>query len=109
MPGVWRNADPVGPCGFNAMTLDLNCDLGEGELREITEALMRSITSCNIACGGHAGDERSMRQTIELARRYNVAIGAHPSFADRAGFGRRVLPIDADGLRALLTEQVGAF
>jgi UPF0271 protein len=91
------------------VNIDLNCDLGEGEPASRTEALMRSISSCNIACGGHAGDERSMRQTVALARRFGVAVGAHPSFPDRANFGRRVQPIDEAGLRALLTDQVGRF
>jgi UPF0271 protein len=52
------------------------------------ESLMPSITSVNIACGGHAGDEQTMRTTIEQALRWKRAIGAHPGYADRANFGR---------------------
>ncbi|MGH8597558.1 MAG: 5-oxoprolinase subunit PxpA [Gammaproteobacteria bacterium] len=89
--------------------IDLNCDLGEGEPLSHTEALMRSISSCNVACGGHFGDEKSMRETAQLAKRYKIAVGAHPSFPDRANFGRRVQPIDETGLRALLVTQVGAL
>ena len=91
------------------MTIDLNCDLGEGEPLSRTEVLMQAITSCNVACGGHAGDERSMRETVELARRYGVTVGAHPSFADRENFGRKIHPLDARGLRSLLTEQVNSL
>ena len=92
----------ISASGF--MSIDLNCDLGEGEPVSHTEALMRLITSCNVACGGHAGDERSMRETVQLAGRYRVAVGAHPSFPDRANFGRLVHPIDEAGLGRLLRE-----
>jgi UPF0271 protein len=68
-------------------TIDLNCDLGEGTGPDA--ALMPLITSANIACGEHAGDDSTMRATVALARRHGVAIGAHPGFADRANFGRR--------------------
>ena len=71
--------------------IDLNCDLGEGSGHDA--GLMPVITSANIACGIHAGDVDTMRQTIELAQRSNVAIGAHPSLNDRANFGRRELPV----------------
>jgi len=91
------------------LQIDLNCDLGEGEPLEITETLMRHVTSCSVACGGHFGDETSMRATALLARKHGVTVGAHPSFADRKNFGRKGLPIDERGLRALLTEQVSAM
>lgn len=67
-------------------TCDLNCDMGEGMGND--EALMPYITSANIACGFHAGDETTMRETVMLAAKYDVAIGAHPSFPDRENFGR---------------------
>ncbi len=66
---------------------DLNCDMGEGIGND--ELIMPYITSANIACGYHAGDAETMRQTILLAKKYNVNIGAHPSFLDRENFGRR--------------------
>lgn len=65
--------------------IDLNADVGEG-LGE--EPLYEVITSANVACGGHAGDPASMRAAVELALRHGVAIGAHPSYPDREGFGR---------------------
>ena len=66
--------------------IDLNCDMGEGLTTDA--AIFPFISSANIACGGHAGDEETMRRTVELAIRHGVAIGAHPSYPDRAGFGR---------------------
>ncbi len=71
------------------LRVDLNCDLGEGAGHDAE--VMPLITSANIACGGHAGDEASMRAAVELARRHGVAIGAHPGFVDRENFGRREL------------------
>ncbi len=73
------------------MTVDLNCDLGEGA--GFDAALMPWITSANIACGAHAGDAATMQATVALAQRHGVAIGAHPGFADREHFGRRELAI----------------
>ena len=73
------------------LTIDLNCDMGEipEAITDGTqEALMRSITSANVACGGHAGDASIMRTTIEQAMRYGVAVGAHPGYADHENFGR---------------------
>lgn len=66
--------------------IDLNCDMGEGMATD--PAIFPFISSANIACGGHAGDLSTMRRTVELAIRHGVAIGAHPSYPDRAGFGR---------------------
>jgi len=67
-------------------TIDLNADLGEG--CEFDVELMGIVSSCNIACGGHAGDPRSMAATVDLAVANEVAIGAHPAYPDRSGFGR---------------------
>ena len=83
-------------------SIDLNSDLGEGAGNDA--AIMPLISSANIACGGHAGDEGTMRATVELALRHGVAIGAHPGYADRANFGR--LPIAMDPLA--LIEEVSA-
>ena len=71
------------------LTIDLNCDMGEGMPHDV--ALMPLISSANIACGGHAGDADTMRRTIELALKFNVAVGAHPSYPDRKNFGRKDL------------------
>ena len=77
--------------------MDLNCDMGE--LPEMLadgsqEALMKFVTSANVACGGHAGDEAMMRATIEQALRHGVAVGAHPGYEDRENFGRIDLTLD---------------
>lgn len=87
--------------------IDLNCDLGEGAGND--EALMPLITSANIACGAHAGDETTMRATVRLARRHGVAIGAHPGFADREHFGRREQVLAPREIVALVRGQVEAL
>src|SRR6266568_1153925 len=84
--------------------IDLNSDLGEGAGAD--SEVMPFITSANIACGAHAGDERSMRATIKLAIEHRVAAGAHPGYRDRARFGRVPLDIPADELTADLILQV---
>lgn len=84
--------------------VDLNCDLGEGAGHDAE--LMPLITSANIACGAHAGDEATMRATVALAQKHGVAIGAHPGFADRDNFGRRELPVSPDDVHALVLDQV---
>jgi UPF0271 protein len=90
--------------------IDLNCDMGELPANMGTqEALMRSITSANVACGGHAGDQRSMTETIEQALRWNVAIGAHPGYADRANFGRLELEWPEEAIRDSVWRQVEAL
>lgn len=83
--------------------IDLNCDLGEGAGQDAE--LMPLITSANIACGAHAGDATTMRDTIMLALQHGVAIGAHPGFADREHFGRRELALGPAAVRALVVEQ----
>jgi 5-oxoprolinase (ATP-hydrolysing) subunit A len=92
--------------------IDLNCDMGElpEAIADGTqEALMRSITSANIACGGHAGDENTMRATIEQALRAGVAVGAHPGYADRANFGRLELDLPLEVIANSVFEQVKAL
>ncbi|MEO1251833.1 MAG: 5-oxoprolinase subunit PxpA [Pseudomonadota bacterium] len=84
-------------------TIDLNADLGEGC---DDAAIMASISSANIACGGHTGDAASMREALLLAGEHSVAAGAHPSYPDRDGFGRRPCEIDAGALKSSLTRQV---
>ena len=84
--------------------IDLNCDLGEGAGHDAE--LMPLITSANIACGAHAGDETTMQATMALAQRHGVGVGAHPGFADRANFGRRELPAGPDEVHELVLLQV---
>jgi UPF0271 protein len=84
--------------------VDLNCDLGEGAGHDAE--LMPLITSANIACGAHAGDETTMRATVALAQKHGVAIGAHPGFADRENFGRRELAVSPDEVHELVLSQV---
>jgi UPF0271 protein len=84
--------------------VDLNCDMGEGLSNDAL--LMPLISSANIACGYHAGDEESMKRTIELALKYHVAIGAHPGFNDKANFGRIEMPITVSNLFDLITDQL---
>jgi UPF0271 protein len=88
-------------------TLDLNCDLGEGAGHD-TE-LMPLVSSANIACGGHAGDDATMLRTLRLAQRHDVRVGAHPSFVDREYFGRRELELSADQVVSDVTDQVSRF
>lgn len=88
--------------------IDLNADVGEGCGRD--EALFAAgITSANVACGGHAGDEATMVEACERCVRHGVSLGAHPGFADRERFGRVELPLDEAALESLVREQVGAL
>ena len=92
--------------------IDINADLGESEesLADGTDCeLMRYITSANIACGGHAGNERTMRETLAAARKLNVAAGAHPSYPDRANFGRVPLEISAAEVEASVSQQIAVL
>jgi UPF0271 protein len=94
------------------LKIDLNCDMGEmpEAIADGTqEALMRSITSANITCGAHAGDEETMRLTIEQALRFGVAVGAHPGYADRENFGRLELKMSAAEVANSVYEQVRAL
>lgn len=89
------------------ITVDLNCDVGEGVLHEAK--LFPYISSCNIACGGHFGDEISIDKTIELAIENDVKIGAHPSFSDKENFGRKLLEISNQELKESIQEQLNLF
>ena len=88
-------------------SIDLNCDLGEGAGNDA--ALMPIITSANIACGGHAGDQATMGATVKLAQANGVAIGAHPGFPDREHFGRRELVMSAEEVWATVMIQIMAL
>lgn len=88
-------------------TIDLNADLGEGDAYD--EELMQIVSSCNVACGGHAGDAESMAVTVRSAIANGVAIGAHPGYPDREGFGRESGFMAGDPLYDALTDQVMAL
>ncbi|MCC6300087.1 MAG: LamB/YcsF family protein [Anaerolineales bacterium] len=89
------------------MTIDINCDMGEniGNDAEI----MPFITSANIACGYHAGNAKTMRETVRLAKKFGVKVGAHPSWLDVEGFGRREMTLPLDEVEALILDQVSAL
>lgn len=84
--------------------IHINCDLGEGGERD--EDLMQLISACNIACGGHAGTVESMHDTVALAMKYNVQIGAHPSYPDKENFGRFSLEMEPEDLKQTLVAQI---
>ena len=84
--------------------IDINCDMGEGLNNE--ELFMPYITSCNIACGGHAGNEKTMRRVVALALKHDVNIGAHPSYPDTENFGRKSIDISPTDLIQSIKNQV---
>jgi UPF0271 protein len=86
--------------------IDLNCDMGELEDSAHEAALMEHVTSANIACGGHAGDEATMERTARLALARGVRIGAHPGYPDRANFGRIEMPMPPAEIAATVYEQI---
>ena len=93
-------------------SIDLNCDMGElpESIADGTqESLMPSLTSINVACGGHAGDERTMRATTQQALRWNLAVGAHPGYPDRLNFGRVELELSTEAIVDSVFEQVRNF
>ena len=87
--------------------IDLNADLGEGD--PCDAELLTIVSSCNIACGGHAGDAETMRITVAAAIKNGVSIGAHPAYPDREGFGRRSGFMSGDALRESLQAQIEAL
>jgi len=89
------------------MQIDLNADLGEGAGSD--EELLKLVSSANIACGWHAGDASTMRQCVRWAIDNHVAIGAHPSFPDRANFGRSTMHLPPEEIVAGVLYQVGAL
>lgn len=86
------------------LVIDINCDVGEGVGNE--EDILPLISSCNIACGGHTGDDESMARTVALAKKYGVLIGAHPSYPDRDNFGRTTMVIEDDLLKKGIQRQI---
>jgi len=92
--------------------IDLNCDMGEMPKMLADgsqEALLRFVSSANIACGGHAGDAAMMRKTIEQAIHWKVAVGAHPGYEDRANFGRVELKLNAREIAESVHRQVAVL
>jgi UPF0271 protein len=89
------------------LSIDLNADLGEGD--PFDEELLQIVSSCNVACGGHAGNAETMAMTVRLAIANGVATGAHPGYPDREGFGRRSGFMSGAALYEALTEQVTHF
>ena len=89
------------------MKIDLNADLGEGCAND--HALLQLVSSANIACGFHAGDAQTMRQSVLWAMEYGVAIGAHPSFPDRENFGRTAMQLPPETVYAQVVYQLGAL
>ncbi|HMQ49549.1 MAG TPA: 5-oxoprolinase subunit PxpA [Saprospiraceae bacterium] len=92
-------------------TIDINCDLGESFVHYAMgndEAVFPFITSCNVACGFHGGDPLHIENTIRKALTYGINIGAHPSYPDLQGFGRRPMKIAPEELKALLKYQIAA-
>lgn len=88
-------------------SIDLNADLGEGGKNDAV--LIPLVSSVNIACGGHAGDEETMRRTIQTAMAAGIAIGAHPGYDDRANFGRLPLSIEPESLQDSIRSQLSRF
>lgn len=94
------------------MKIDLNCDMGESfgtYVLGYDEQAMPHVTSINVACGFHASDASNMLKTVRLAKKYGVAIGAHPSFPDLVGFGRRAMAATKEEIYADVLYQIGAL
>jgi UPF0271 protein len=92
-----------------AQAIDLNADVGEAtdaDGIDVERTLLTLVTSAHVACGGHAGDEHTMRDTVAAALSAGARIGAHPSYPDRAGFGRRPMSITAGELEASVLDQL---
>ena len=87
--------------------IDINCDVGEGVGNEAF--LIPNISSCNIACGGHAGDKETMDTVVKLCKQFKVKAGAHPSFPDKENFGRQPMQISHNDLVASVKQQIEAL
>ena len=94
------------------MEANINCDLGETSIHCSSEndpTLLTIINTANVACGYHAGDEPTMRRTIQIAKANNVSIGVHPSFKDLENFGRKRIQLEPLELKKLVIEQIELF
>ena len=97
---------------MGAKTIDINSDIGESPeaiANGTEETIMRQLTSANIACGGHAGDEQTMEITVSIAKKLGVGVGAHPGYPDRPNFGRTEMNITPEALEASVREQISAL
>lgn len=97
---------------MSEITIDINSDIGElpdAIANGTEEKIMRLLTSANIACGGHAGDEQTMEITVGLAKKLGVGIGAHPGYPDRENFGRTEMEMMPEALEASVREQIAAL
>ena len=91
------------------MEININCDLGESSKLHSTEndpLLLKIVNSASVACGYHAGDELTMEKTIEISKKNNVSVGAHPSFYDPENFGRKRLNLPANEISKLIIDQI---
>ena len=91
------------------MEININCDLGESSKLHSTEndpLLLEIVNSANIACGYHAGDKQTMEKTIEISKKNNVSIGAHPSFNDPENFGRKRLDLPTNDIKKIVMDQI---
>ena len=91
------------------MEININCDLGESSKLHSTEndpLLLEIVNSANIACGYHAGDKQTMEKTIEISKKNNVSIGAHPSFNDPENFGRKRLDLPSNKIKKIVIDQI---
>lgn len=91
------------------LTIDLNSDIGEGIDPRIEKTILDLVTSASIACGGHVGDLETMRQTVRAAATVGVRIGAHPSYPDRANFGRVSIEMTGPEIATTVFAQAGAL
>jgi len=103
-PGLNESSNASSFGEGSAGAVDLNCDMGEGIGND--ELIMPFISSANIACGYHAGDEKTIWKTIELAKKHNVAIGAHVSFPDKENFGRSEMNVTGERIYELVRQQL---
>ncbi len=93
-------------------SIDLNADLGEASgsgTKGDDDAMLSLVSSANVACGGHAGDPETMFRALSIAAERGVVVGAHPGYADREGFGRRVIPMSHAEVGRMIAAQIGAL
>jgi len=95
------------PKNQNIQSIDINCDMGEGGGYDAE--IMPLISSCNIACGGHYGDKKSMEESVRLALTHKVNLGVHPSYPDKENFGRKTITISIKQLQDNIYTQISTF
>ena len=91
---------------MSQISIDLNADLGEHSDSFVDSKIMPYLSSCNIACGGHSGNDETIEETIDLAVKHQVSIGAHPSFPDKKNFGRQIMSISDSELLSSIISQI---